>query len=325
MTETVPPRTVNWIRLLLGLLSKLFGAVLVLWGAATLGFLAVKLIPGDPVDVMLGPLSSVTDEGRQVLRESMGLHLPLWDQYLLHLGNMVTGNFGTSFQLRKPVLEVLAAQAMPTLWLALAAMGASLLFATGFALLTRFGFMRAVSNLVELFAISAPVFWIAMILALVFNYQLGWLPILFGPEYLKIILPATALALSITATLAQLLREGLDRAAQEPFAFTALTRGASETRLVLRHTMRHSMAASTTLTGYIFGSLLGGTVLVETVFSRPGLGRVTLDAIATRDMPVVIAVIVFSAVVFIILNWIVDVVAAWLDPRLRRVEAVSVE
>ncbi|MGB3414803.1 MAG: ABC transporter permease, partial [Microbacteriaceae bacterium] len=152
MTETIAPQRSALPRIMRTLGFKLLGAVFVLWGAATLAFLSMQMIPGDPVDVMLGPLSTVTPEAREALRESMGLNLPIWQQYIEHLGRMAMGDFGVSFQHRKEVLTVLAGQAMPTLFLALAAMAIALLMAIGFAFLTRKGFLRFVANIVELFA-----------------------------------------------------------------------------------------------------------------------------------------------------------------------------
>lgn len=289
-----------------------------------LSFLAMQLIPGDPVDVMLGPMSTVSDDARALLREELGLTLPVWQQFLNHIGNVVTLNFGTSFHTGKSVLLILGEQAMPTLTLATVTLVFSFLVAVLMAFITRKGFFRSIAHLGELFAISAPNFWIALILLFIFNHQLNLIPVLSGNEAAKLILPVLALALSISATLGQLLRSGLDATESEPWFFTAKSRGNSDMRMVHRHGLRHALASTTTLTGYIFGALLGGTVLIETVFSRPGLGRVALDAIDSRDMPIVMAIIVFSALIFIMMNWLIDIASALLDPRVRQAQNLEV-
>lgn len=303
-----------WVRSLLGFLG---GAALVLWGAMTLAFAVLKLVPGDPVDVMLGPLSSATPQARALIRSQLGLDQPLLEQYFSYMGRVLTGDLGQSYQLGAPVAEILADNAVPTLLLAVCSLGLAVVLAIVGALLSRRGISRRFIDLVELVAVSAPVFWTALILAAVFSYQLGWFPVLGGSPASRLVLPSLAMALPIAGTLGQVLRAGLDSAESEPFVFTARARGLSALAVTWRHSLRHAGIGTLTLTGYLFGSLLGGAVLVETIFARQGLGRITLDAILGRDLPLVMGVVVFSGVVFIAINAVVDVLARVLDPRLR--------
>lgn len=293
------------------------GALLVLWGAITLAFAVLKLVPGDPVSVMLGPLSSATPEAREAIRENLGLNRPVLEQYFAYVGRVLTGDLGQSYQLGKPVSQVLADSVWPTAQLSLAALGVAVVIALLGALLSRRGIFRRVIDFVELVAVSAPVFWTALILAAVFSYRLGWFPVLGGSTLSMLVLPAVAMSLPIAATLGQVLRQGLDVADSEPFTLTARARGLSRFGVTTRHSLRHASIGTLTLTGYLFGSVLGGAVLIETVFARPGLGRTTLDAILGRDLPVVMGVVVLSGVVFIVINLIVDVLAVVIDPRLR--------
>ena len=298
-------------------LAWLGGSLLVLWGAITLAFGVLKLVPGDPVDVMLGPLSSVTPEARALIRENMGLNDPPVIQYFKYLGRVLTGDLGQSYQQQKPVLEILADQAQPTILLALSALALAALIAVPAALATRRGFARSLANLSELLAVSAPVFWTAMILAAIFSYQLQWLPVIGGSTASRLILPAVAMALPIAGVLAQVLRQGLDQAERQPFTLTVRARGRSRLGVTARHTLRHAIVGTLTLGGFLFGSLLGGAVLVETVFARPGLGRVTLEAILGRDLPVVMGVVILSGILFILINLAVDLIALAVHPRLR--------
>jgi len=304
-------------RAILWLLGRLGGVVLVIWGAATIGFIALKFIPGDPVDVMLGVQSQVSDETKDLIREDWGLNEPVIAQYLSYLGRLVTADLGMSYQLRQPVADVIALQLPSTLQLtalavafALALAAASALFARG----RRAG--RAVSVL-ELVVISSPAFWTGLVLIAVFAFGLGWFPVAETSTPRSLVLPALALALPVAGIVSQILRQGLDSAERQPFATSVLARGASRSRLLGRHTLRHAATDSLTISGYLVGSLLGGAVLVETVFARPGLGRATLRAIIDRDLPVVLGIIVLAAATFAIITVVVDILYRVVDPRLR--------
>ncbi|HPT95874.1 MAG TPA: ABC transporter permease [Microbacteriaceae bacterium] len=291
--------------------------VLVLWGAATLAFLTMRLVPGDAVDIMLGPQAQVAPEVKDAIRVELGLDLPWYEQYWSFLARMLRGDFGESYQLRLPVTEVIGRQLAPTLQLTGLALLIALVIAFGVALLARGRRSRGIVATLELVVLSSPVFWIGLILLTVFSFTLGWFPVAGSRGFGALVLPAVTLALPCAALLGQVLRDGLEDAERQPFALSVRARGASDTRLLLRHTLRHGSTGALTLSGYLVGSLLGGTVLVETVFARAGIGRVTLSAITDRDLPVVIAVIMLSAVVFVVVHLLVDLAYPLLDPRLR--------
>ncbi|WAC68726.1 ABC transporter permease [Microbacterium sp. SL75] len=291
--------------------------VLVLWGAATLAFVAFRIIPGDPVDVMLGPQAQVSEAVKAGIRSELGLDRPVWEQYAAFLGRLVRGDLGESYQLRLPVTEVIGRQLGPTLQLSALALGIAILLAVVTALLVRGRRGRAVAAGVELVVLSSPVFWTGLVLLSVFSFQLGWFPVSGGRDAAAIVLPAVTLALPVAALLSQVLRDGIEAAEREPFLLTVRARGASRRRETLHHTLRHASVGGATLAAYLVGSLLGGAVLVETVFARPGLGRVTLTAITDRDLPVITGVILLSALVFVVVNTIVDLVVPLLDPRLQ--------
>lgn len=300
-------------------LAGLGGILLAVWGAATIGFLALKAIPGDPVDVMLGVQAQVSESVRAQIREQWGLNQPLWMQYFGYLARLARGDLGESYQLRQPVAEVIGSQLGPTLALA----GLALLFALAFvvaaAMLVRTRWQRSIASTVELIAVSSPTFWIGLVLLSIFAFRLGWFPVASTRGFVALVLPAITLAIPVAGILGQVLRQGLDAASARPFALTARARGLGHASVVARHTLRHAAADSITLTGYLLGTLLGGVVLVETVFGRAGIGRVTLRAIIDRDLPVVLGVLVLSAATFAIINMLVDLAYPLIDPRLRRV------
>ena len=301
----------------MGSASRLGGVLLVVWGAATAGFIALRLIPGDPVDVMLGVHARVGEEVRAQIREDWGLDEPPLVQYLSYLGRLLQGDLGQSYQLRSSVTDVIGGQALPTVQLTSLALLFALVLALAAALLARGPLAQRIVSLVELLVISSPTFWIGLVLLAVFSFQLGWFPVTASEGFASLVLPALTLALPVAGIISQVLRQGLDDAEAQQFATTARARGVSRAALVLRHSFRHAGADSLTLTGYLVGSLLGGAVLVETVFARQGLGGVAIRAIIGRDIPVVLGIIVVAAIVFALINLIVDLTYRVLDPRLR--------
>lgn len=289
--------------------------VLVLWGAATVAFLAFRVIPGDPVSVMLGPQAQVSETVKDGIRAELGLDRPPLEQYLTFLGSLARGDLGESYQLRLPVAEVIGRQLGATLQLSAAALAIAVVLALAVAVLVRGRTGRAVAAGVELVVLSSPVFWIGLVLLSVFAFGLGWFPVSGARNPATLVLPAVTLALPVAALLSQVLRDGLVQAERMPFAETVRARGAGPTWFTVRHGLRHGASSAVTLAAYLTGSVLGGAVLVETVFARPGLGRVTLAAISDRDLPVITGIILLSAVVFVVVNVVVELVHPLIDPR----------
>ncbi|MBS0024637.1 ABC transporter permease [Microbacterium paraoxydans] len=289
--------------------------VLVLWGAATVAFLAFRVIPGDPVSVMLGPQAQVSEAVKDGIRAELGLDRPPLEQYLTFLGSLARGDLGESYQLRLPVAEVIGRQLGATLQLSAAALAIAVVLALAVAVLVRGRTGRAVAAGVELVVLSSPVFWIGLVLLSVFAFGLGWFPVSGARNPATLVLPAVTLALPVAALLSQVLRDGLVQAERMPFAETVRARGAGPTWFTVRHGLRHGASSAVTLAAYLTGSVLGGAVLVETVFARPGLGRVTLAAISDRDLPVITGIILLSAVVFVVVNVVVELMHPLIDPR----------
>lgn len=292
-------------------------ALAVLWGAATLAFLAFRVIPGDPVSVMLGPQAQVSEAVKNSIRTELGLDRPPWEQYLTFIGRLARGDLGESYQLRMPVTEVIGRQFGATLQLSALALVIAVVLALAVTVLVRGQVGRAVAAGVELVVLSSPVFWIGLVLLSVFAFGLGWFPVSGARNPATIVLPAVTLALPVAALLGQVLRDGLIQAERMPFAETVRARGADPVWFTLRHGLRHGGAGAITLAAYLTGSVLGGAVLVETVFARPGLGRVTLSAIGNRDLPVITGIILLSAIVFVCVNIAVELLHPLIDPRLK--------
>ncbi|MDG0799758.1 ABC transporter permease [Pectobacterium polaris] len=300
--------------------KRLFTILAVLWGAATLTFIAVKLIPGDPVAILSGGDNVVDEAYRAVLIKQFGLDQPLWVQYLRYCGQALQGDFGVSYLYRLPVGSVISDAMHETLPLALGGLILALLLAITSALLTagRYGVLRTAVSWLELTLLSTPVYWIGIVLLSLFSFRLQWFPVTGNDGIMSLVLPVITLGLPIAAILSQVLRDGLEDALSQPFSLTVRTRGVSEIRLRFRHGLRHAALAASTLTGTLLASVLGGSVLTETVFGRAGIGQVTLSAIENRDMPLVLGVVMLSAFLFVIINLLVDALYLIIDPRLRK-------
>lgn len=307
-------RVPEWVG---AVLRALVGLVVVVWGAATLAFIAVRLVPGDPVDTMLGIHAQVSEQVKDQIRADLGLDRSPLEQYLSFLGQLVTGDLGRSYQLNQPVTAVIGQQLPATMQLTTAAMVLAVVLALTSVLLARGRVARSIASTLELVAVSAPTYWTGLLLLTVFGFGLGWVPVLATSSPAALVLPALTLALPIGAILAQVLREGVQDALGQPFVQTAIARGVAPGRLLGRHALRHGAVGGVAIGGYLVGSLLGGAVLVETVFARPGLGRVALRAILDRDMPVVLGLVVLSALVVASVNVLVDLALRVLDPRIR--------
>lgn len=319
--ERASNRVAGLRRVLGTIMSRLAQILVVVWGAATAGFVALRLIPGDPVDVMLGVQARVSDSVRDQIRADWGLDQPLLAQYFQYLGRLLQGDLGVSYQLRTPVLDVISQQLLPTLQLTGGALALVVVMALAAALFGRGRRIKRVIAFAELVVISSPTFWIGLLLLAIFSFQLNWFPVTSTEGWSSLVLPSLTLALPVAGIVSQVLRQGLDFAEGQAFSTTARSRGVTPAGLVARHTLRHAAMDTLTLSGYLVGSLLGGAVLVESVFARPGLGRVAIRAIIGRDMPVILGIIILAALVFAIINLVVDLSYRRLDPRLRLVDA----
>jgi peptide/nickel transport system permease protein len=302
------------------LLRRALLALLVLWGAATLAFIALHLLPGNPARLIAGAESATSPAVLHHIRDQYGFNRPLLVQYGMFVSNLARGHLGTSYQLGQSVISVIGSQLWATVSLAL---GAALLgFALALGLVLSFAGRprtRGLARLFELLCISTPSFWVGILLLTAFSFNLHWFPVLGNHGIRSLVLPWITLALPIAGGLALVMSEGLERALDQPFVLTARARGASETRVRLRHALRHAVLPALTLSGWSLSQLLGGVVIVETVFARQGLGELVVNAVSGRDFPVVTGVILLSALALVLINTVIDLLYRVIDARLRAV------
>ncbi|WP_433528143.1 ABC transporter permease [Micromonospora sp. CA-263727] len=292
----------------------------VLWAAATAAYLVLLAAPGETVDSIIGDGADTPQIRAEIVAE-WGLDRPAVLQYLDYLWRLAGGDLGRSYLLQRPVAEVIGEQLGPTLLLAVTAAGLGVLLALVIAVVTagdRRPWLRRVSSGTELLLVSTPPFLIGIVLLSVLSFRFGLFPVAGDQGLAALVLPAVTLALPIAGLLAQVLRDGIDRALEEPFVLTARSRGLRERAVLLRHALRHATLPAVTLAGWLFGTALGGAVIVEQVFGRPGLGQVTLTAVTSKDMPVVLAVVTLSAAVYVVVSTAADLAYLIVDPRLRR-------
>ncbi|NYI04334.1 ABC transporter permease [Allostreptomyces psammosilenae] len=303
------------------LVARLLQAVLVLWAAFTLAFAILYLLPSDPVAIMLnagGEGSAVSPEEVARLRAEYGLQESMAGQYLSLLGGLLRGDLGTSITTGAPVADAIG-QALPdTLQLVGAALGLAVVAGAGLALLATWTRARALRGLLLALpplGVSVPTFWVGLLLLQWFSFRLPWFPAVGDGTARALLLPAITLALPTAATVAQILARSLEEVWRQPFVQVTAARGAGRTRIHLRHAVRVAAPPVLTVAGVTVGQLIVNSVVVDTVFSRNGVGRLTQTAVGAQDIPVVLGVVVFAAAVHACVNLAVDLVHPLIDPR----------
>jgi peptide/nickel transport system permease protein len=299
------------------IISRLLTSIVVAWASVTAAFLALHALPGRIQDILAGDLEY--PGLREAIAAEWGLDRSLLTQYLDFLVRIASGDFGTSYVLRQPVTEVVGSQLMPTVQLAMLAGVLAMVIAVGLALLTagRGRISRQIASFLELVFASTPVFWLGILLLMVFSFTLRWFPVSGANGWQSIVLPSLTLALPTAGLLAQVLREAIETTLDQPFVTTIRSRGVSELSIRARHVLRHALLPAVTLGGWLIGGLLGGAVITEKVFGRPGLGTVTLGAVLTHDVPVVLAVVLLAAFIHVAASTLLDILYLLIDPRLR--------
>lgn len=287
-----------------------------LLGSLTLVFFLVHLIPGDPVEVMLGETVSSAD--KEGLRRAMGLDLPIGTQYLRFLQALAQGDLGRSLYQQGGVAELVFSRLPATIELTLSAMGVALLIAFPLGILAAVKKNRWADRgalLFSLLGLAMPNFWLGPLLMIVFSIGLGWLPVSGrgGPQHL--ILPSFTLGMVMASILIRMIRSSLLEAINEDYIRTARAKGVSERKIWLKHALRNSLLPVITILGLQFGALLAGSIITETIFAWPGIGRLTIQAIQTRDYPLAQGCILVISTSYLVVNLLTDILYRLVDPR----------
>ena len=299
------------------ILRRLGATVPVLLVVSVLVFLMSHLTPGDPATIMLGENASAADVER--LRHQLGLDRPLPVQYARYLAGVVRGDLGLSIRSGRPVALEIWDRFPPTLQLTLAAMAVATVAGVllgALAATSRTGTADALLMGTSLLGVSMPSFWLGLLLILFFGLLLHWLPIAGEGDWRALVLPAVTLGAQAAAVLARLTRASLLDVLPSDFVRTARAKGLAGVRVLFRHALRNALIPVVTVMGLQFGALLGGAVIVESVFARSGLGRFAVTAVQSRDFPVIQGIVLFAALVYALVNLSVDVAYLALDPRI---------
>ncbi len=297
---------------------RLAVSVVTLLGVTIIAFGLVQMLPGDPARTIAGLMASEDEVER--IRTRMGLDEPLATQYASFLGNVVTGDLGESARTRRPVTQEIGARLPKTI--ELAAVGTivgSILGIIGGVIAARFRnrFADHAISIGSLVGISMPVYWLGLLLIMVFAVNLGWLPAAGASQRTSIILPGITIGLFTVALVARMTRASMLEVLEADYVRTAFAKGVATRNVVYRHALRNAFLPVLTVIGIQFGSLLGGAVLTEYVFAWPGIGRLLVDSIFARDFPMVQGIILVFALMFIIVNLVVDLLYSYVNPKIQ--------
>jgi len=299
-------------------LRRIGGALFVIAGTVTLVFLILHWLPGDPAALVAG--DTATAETIANIRAQLGTDRPLWSQYVAYIAGLLHGDLGTSFATREPVLGRLWAQVPTTMVLTLFSSAVAL--AAGVAL----GVVAAVHRdkwqdrtiqFVLLFLTSLPSFFLGILLILVFSVTLRWLPAIGNGSWRQLVLPVVCLGLITSGRLMRMVRSGVLDVLEEPFVMTLRGKGLRERQVLFTHVLRNALIPVVTVLGVLVGELLSGTVVVETLFARQGIGRMLVDALNVKDIPVVQGAVLLASIFFVLINMMVDLSYGWIDRRVR--------
>ncbi|AMB59220.1 ABC transporter permease [Microterricola viridarii] len=303
-------------------LARIGQAAVVLFVAFAATFVLLQALPGDALMIKFeNPELGLSVEQIAALRETYGVDIPLPQQFWHTLSGFLAGDFGYSIQSGTPVTQMLAEAAPQTITLALTAFLLAVLIAVSLAFLsslTRFAWLRGFLRGLPGVFVSVPVFWLGIVLIQVFSFQLKVVPVIGADPLQGLILPVLTLAVPISAPLAQILVRSIDEVELAPFVSVVRAKGASRRRVLWNNVAKNAILPTVTIAGVLLGELIGGAVVTETVFGRTGIGRLTEQAVSAQDTPVLQAIVVLSALAFVLTNLAVDLLYPVLDPRLRR-------
>jgi ABC-type dipeptide/oligopeptide/nickel transport system permease component len=302
------------------ILRRILQIIPVIIGVTLILFILLYIIPEDPAKLILQ--KGATPEALQNLREKMGIDKPIYVQYWRYIKQLAQGDLGTSYRYRRSVNSILAEHYPNSIKLALVAIIIEIIigiFAGIVSAVKKYSFWDALVTISTTIAVCVPVYWLGMILQTMFGLKLGWLPMsgMGDGSISYYILPSITLASVSTAYVARMMRSTMLEALSNDYITTAYAKGLSPAKVIGKHALKNALIPVVTLIGMDLGALMGGAILTETVFNWPGVGRTIYLAILQRDAPVVIGGTIILVVIFVVMNLIVDIIYAWLDPRIR--------
>jgi ABC-type dipeptide/oligopeptide/nickel transport system permease component len=300
-------------------LFRVLGTVPVLFGVSVAVFVMVRLVPGDPVQIMFANSAQPSQEQVDAMRHQLGLDLPIYRQYVKYLDGVVQGDLGESFRSRQPVGSEIIDRLPNTLKLT----GASLLVALVIGLTAgilsatfRGGWIDRISMVVAIIGLSVPGFWLGMMIMLLFGVRLQWFPVSGAETWKHLVMPAFTLGVISSAVIARITRASMLEVLNQDYVRTARAKGLHDVSVVWRHALRNALIPVVTIVGLQIGGLLSGAFIIESVFAYPGIGALAVNALQTRDFPMIQGIVLFVAVVYVGINVLIDLLYGVLDPRI---------
>lgn len=300
------------------ILKRLLSTLPVLLGISLLLFFMLRMLPGDPAQVLAGQMAS--QEDIKNIRQQLGLDKPIFVQYGIFLSRLAKLDLGRSARTQNPVIKEVWARLPNTMLLAVAAITLACLFGIPAGIISAvrpYTWIDYLFTSMALFGISMPVFWLGLMLVVVFSIILQWLPAGGTGSWKHIVLPSFTLAAFVVAFITRITRASMIETLSQDYTTTARSKGLKEEVVIVKHALKNALIPIITVVGLQFGLLLGGAVLTETVFAWPGLGRLIVDSILARDYPVIQGTILIFGLLYILVNLVVDLLYAYIDPRIR--------
>ena len=300
------------------LIKRLLSTVPVLIGISLLLFFMLRMLPGDPAQVLAGQMA--TPEEIENIRHQLGLDRPIYEQYAVYMSHLVRLDLGRSARTQNPVIDEIWARLPNTILLTVVAITLACLFGIPAGIISAvrpYSWVDYLVTMSALFGISMPVFWLGLMLVVLFAVILQWLPAGGTGSWQHVILPSVTLASFVVAFIARMTRSTMLETLSQDFTTTARSKGLAEKVVIVKHALKNALIPIITVVGLQFGFLLGGAVLTETVFAWPGLGRLLYDSISARDYPMIQGTILIFGLLYILVNLVVDLIYAFVDPRIR--------
>ena len=301
------------------ILRRCVQAIPVLFGITIFTFLIAHLVPGDPVQAFAGD-KQLSPELAAQIRHQYGLDKPLWQQYLTYMDDLVHGDMGAGLHNKRPVTDTIREAIGPTLQLTLAGLMVALTIGVTFGVLAAIyhnTWIDSIAMVVALLGVSLPVFYLGLIMLFIFSFRLSWFPSSGSDGWRSLVLPAVTIGIASSAYIARLVRSSMLEVLHQDYTQTARAKGLTERSVIIRHALKNALIPTVTYFGIQLAGLLTGAVVIETVFSRPGLGRVAITAIGNRDYPLIQGTVLVTALIYLAVSLVVDLSYGFLDPRIR--------
>lgn len=300
-------------------LYRLIGAIPVLIGVSIAVFVMVRLVPGDPVQIMFANSAQPSQEQIDAMRHQLGLDQPIYRQYVQYLEGIVQGDLGQSFRSRQPVGSEIVERLPNTLKLTAASLLVAIVIGVTAGILSatfRGGWIDRISMVIAIIGLSVPGFWLGMMIMLLFGVRLQWFPVSGASTWKHLVMPAFTLGVISSAVLARITRASMLEVLNQDYVRTARAKGLRDVTVVWRHALRNALIPVVTIIGLQIGGLLSGAFIIESVFAYPGVGALAVNALQTRDFPMIQGIVLFVAVVYVGVNVFIDMLYGLLDPRI---------